>query len=199
MKGIEKITDRIISEAKADASAQIAEAEAKAAEILAAYEEQAKTVYDEKMESGKVEAAAAADRKIRAANLQSRKEVLGTKQDMIDQAYAMAKKTILRMPEDEYVDFLAGKAVQASVTGNEQIQLSEMDRNNIGEKLIAAANARLAAMGKNAGLTLAEEPAKIMGGLFLKDRDISVNCSVDSLLAIAREGLDAKVAKVLFG
>ena len=68
-----------------------------------------------------------------------------------------------------------------------------------GEKLIAAANARLAAMGKNAGLTLAEEPAKIMGGLFLKDRDISVNCSVDSLLAIAREGLDAKVAKVLFG
>ena len=199
MKGIEKITDRILSEAKADAGAQIAEAEAKAAEILAEYEEQAKAVYDERMENGKKEAAAAADRKIRAANLQSRKDVLSTKQDMIDTAYSMARKAILRMPEDEYVDFLAEKAAKASVSGKEQIQLSEMDKANIGEKLIAAVNAKLAALGKPAGITLAEEPAKIMGGLFLRDKDISVNCSVDSLLAIAREGLDVKVAKVLFG
>ncbi len=199
MKGIEKITDRIISEARADADAARAEAEAKAAQILADYEEQAKAVYDSRLESGKQEAAAAADRKVRAANLQSRKDVLSTKQDMIEQAYAMAKKAILRMPEDQYVDFLAEKAAKASVSGTEQIQLSEMDRANIGEKLIKAVNDKLAAQGKNAGITLADETAKIMGGLFLKDKDISVNCSVDSLLSIARESLDVKVAKVLFG
>lgn len=199
MKGIEKITDRILSEARADADAQRAEAEAKAAEILAEYEEQARAVYDSRMENGRKEAESAADRKVRAANLQSRKDVLGTKQDMIDQAYAMAKKAILRMPEEEYVDFLANKAAQASVSGNEQILLSEMDKNNIGEKLIQAVNAKLAAQGKNAGITLAEGTAKIMGGLFLKEKDISVNCSIDSLLSICRESLDVKVAKVLFG
>ena len=199
MKGIEKITDRILSEARADADALKGEAEAKAAEILAEYEVQAKATYEERMANGKAEAAASADRKIRAANLQARKDVLGTKQDMIDQAYAMAKKAILRMPEEEYIDFLANKAAQASVTGNETIILSEMDKANIGEKLIPAVNEKLAALGKNAGITLSDETAKIMGGLFLKEKDISVNCSVDSLLTISRESLDVKVAKVLFG
>ena len=198
MKGIEKITDRILSDARADADAQKAEAEAKAAEILAEYEVTAKAVYDSRLESGKKEAEAAADRKCRAAGLQSRKDVLATKQEMIEAAYAKAKKAILNMPEEDYIDFLAEKACQASVSGNEKICLNVSDKEKIGSALVKAANAKLAAAGKKAGLSLSEETEKIAGGLFLKERDISVNCSIDSLMAICREELDVKVAKILF-
>ena len=124
MKGIEKITGRILAEAQDDAEAVKAEAEAKAAEITAEYEEQARRIFDEKIETGKVDAAAAADRKSRAALLQSRKDILGTKQLLIDQAYALARQSILEMPEEEYIAFLADKAAAASVSGFSPVKYS---------------------------------------------------------------------------
>ena len=198
MKGIEKITDRILSEAREEAEAIKAEASAKAEEILADYEGQAKETYEARMESGKKEAADAADRKIRAAGLQSRKDVLAAKQEMIEAAYAAAKETILNMPEAEYIEFLAEKASRASVSGTEQIALNEADQKKIGDALVKAANEKLAAAGKKAELSLSQETAAITGGLFLREKDISVNCSIDSLMAICREELDVKVSKVLF-
>ena len=199
MKGIEKITGRIIAEAKADADAIKAEAEAKAAEILAEYEEQAKRIYDEKIEAGKVDAAAAADRKSRAAILQSRKDILGTKQILIEQAYARVKQAVLGMPDEEYIAFLAGKAAAASVSGKEAVVLNAADRERVGGRVVSEANRMLAESGKTAEIVLSEETMDIPGGLFLKEKDISVNCSVDTLISICREEMDSKVAKVLFG
>ena len=199
MKGIEKITGRILDEAKADADAVIAEAEAKAAEILAEYEEQAKRIYDEKIEAGKVDAAAAADRKSRAAILQSRKDILATKQRLIDQAYSNARRAILGMPEEEYIAFLADKAAAASVSGKEAVSLNAADRERVGSRVVSEVNRKLAERGKTAEISLSEETADIPGGLFLKEKDISVNCSVDTLISICREEMDSKVAKVLFG
>ena len=199
MKGIEKITGRILAEAEADAAAVKAEAEEKAAGIKAEYEEQARRIYDEKLETGRTEAAAAADRKSRAAILQSRKDVLATKQRLIDQAYARAKEAILAMPEEDYVAFLADKAVKASVSGTEKIVFNAADREKVGPKVVSEVNRKLSECGKKAELTLSEETMDIPGGLFLKEKDISVNCSVDTLMNICREDMDSKVAQVLFG
>lgn len=199
MKGIEKITGRIIEEAQADAAAVKSEAEAKAAEIKAEYEEQARRIYDERIETGRTEAAAAADRKSRAAILQSRKEILGTKQLLIDRAYGRARQAILKMPEDEYISFLSDKAAAASVSGTEKIVLNPADREKVGGKVISETNRKLSECGKKAEITLSEETVDIPGGLFLKENDISVNCSVDTLMNICREEMDSKVAKVLFG
>lgn len=199
MKGIEKITGRILAEAQADAAAIKAEAEAKAAEIKAEYEEQARRLYDEKLETGRTEAAAAADRKSRAAVLQSRKDVLGTKQLLIDQAYALTKEAILDMPEEEYIAFLADKAAKASVSGTEKIVFNAADREKVGPAVVSEVNRKLLESGKKAEITLSEETMDIPGGLFLKEKDISVNCSVDTLMNICREEMDSKVAQALFG
>ncbi len=199
MKGIEKITERILSEAREEADQQIAGAKAQADEILAGYSEQAKKLYENKLAAGRVEAAAAADRKNRSALLDSKKDILGTKQKMIEQAYAEAKESIINMPEGEYVDFLANKAADASSTGEEMIILNAADKERVGEKVVAAVNEKLAAAGKKADVKLSDETMKISGGLFLKQGDVSINCSVDSLMDLVREELDVKVAGVLFG
>ena len=199
MKGIEKITERILSEAREEAGQQVAGAKAQAEEILAGYNDQAKKLYENRLAAGRVEAAAAADRKNRSALLESKKDILGTKQKMIEQAYAEAKENIINMPEADYVEFLANKAADASSTGEEMIVLNAADKERVGAKVAEAANAKLAAAGKKADIKLSDETMKISGGLFLKQGDVSINCSVDSLMDLVREELDVKVARVLFG
>ena len=199
MKGLDKITERILSEARADADAVIAEAKGQAEEIMVNYEAEAKAAYDERLAKGKADAASGADRKERTARLQAKKDILSAKQELIDKAYALAQEQLLEMSAEEYTGFLADKACKASINGNEQIVLNKKDREAIGEAVAAAANAKLAGAGKPANMTLSEETADILGGLFLKKGDISVNCSIETLLAIGREDLDARVAGILFG
>ncbi len=199
MKGVEKITERILAEANEAANTAKSEAEAKAKEILEEFEGKAKQTYEQMVANGRVEAAAAAERKVRTAKLQAKKDILGTKQEFINKAYTIAQESILAMPEDEYVDLLARKACEASVSGEEAVILNEDDKSVLGKKVVEAANALLAAAGKKASLTLSDETAKMIGGLFLKQNDVSVNCSIDSIIGTFREDLDVKVAKVLFG
>lgn len=198
MKGLDKITERILSEARAEADGVISEAKGQAEEIMKEYEAEASTAYDERLAKGKADAESAADRKGRTARLQAKKEILSTKQELIDQAYSLAQEQLLSMPADEYVEFLADKAFRASVSGNEQIILNKKDKEEIGDRVVAAANAKLAAAGKNAAMTLSDECADILGGLFMKQGSISVNCSIETLLSIGREDLDVKVAGILF-
>ena len=133
------------------------------------------------------------------ARLQAKKDILGTKQEFIDKAYTIAQEAILAMPEDEYIDLLAKKACDASVSGEEAVVLNEDDKSALGQKVVEAANALLAAAGKKASLVLSDETANMTGGLFLKQNDVSVNCSIDSIIGTFREDMDIKVAKVLFG
>ena len=199
MKGLDKITERILSEARADADAVIAEAKGQAEEIMKDYGAQASQAFEANLAQGKLDAESNADRKSRTARLQAKKDILSTKQELIDKAYAVAQEQLLAMSGDEYVRFLADKACRASISGTEQIVLNEKDKAGIGEKVVAAANAKLAAAGKTAEMTLSGETADILGGLFLKRGDISVNCSIETLLSIGREDLDARVAGILFG
>ena len=199
MKGVEKITERILAEANEAANTAKSEAEAKAKEILEEFEGKARQTYEQMVATGRTEAAAAAERKVRTAKLQAKKDILGTKQEFINKAYTIAQESILAMPEDEYVDLLARKACEASISGEEAVILNEDDKSVLGQKVVDAANALLAAAGKKASLTLSDETAKMIGGLFLKQNDVSVNCSIDSIIGTFREDLDVKVAKVLFG
>lgn len=199
MKGVEKITERILAEANEAANTAKSDAEAKAKEILEEFEEKARQTYEQMVATGRTEAAAAAERKVRTARLQAKKDILGTKQEFINKAYSIAQESILAMPEDEYVDLLARKACEASISGEEAVILNEDDKSVLGQKVVDAANALLASAGKKASLTLSDETAKMIGGLFLKQNDVSVNCSIDSIIGTFREDLDVKVAKVLFG
>ena len=199
MKGVEKITERILAEANEAADNAKSEAEAKAKEILEEFEGKAKQNYEQLVANGRIEAAAAAERKVRTAKLQAKKDILGTKQEFIDRAYTIAQESILALPEDEYVSLLAKKACEASVSGEEAVILNEDDRSALGQKVVEAANALLAAAGKKASLVLSDETANIIGGLFLKQNDVSVNCSIDSIIGTFREDMDIEIAKVLFG
>lgn len=198
MKGLEKITGRISSEAEEAAAAVIAEGQRAAAEIRAGYEQKAKETEAELLRQGKEKLEQKVQRAGRAARLDAKKDVLSVKQEMISAAYEKARQAILALPEEKYVAFLAREAGAAALTGREEIILSGEDRKAVGEKLLAEANAIAKKRGLPGTLKLSQETRPIRGGVVLRQGDIEVNCTLESLLELSRGSLDAEVARILF-
>ena len=199
MNGIAKITKEIASEAEAEITSVLAEAVARASAVTEEYAAQAQSTEEELMRAGRDSAQQRIQRQERTAKLEARKEILGLKQQMVSAAYDQAKKAILSLDEDKYVAFLARQACAAALTGSEDVILSAADRDRLGDKIVAAANAALAERGLPGELKLSSETKPVSGGLVLRRGSIEVNCTLDKLLEMSRGSLDAEVASVLFG
>ena len=198
MNGLEKITARIEAEAVADAARMAEEAAAQCVAVRAEGEAKAQESYWRRVKDGTKAASDRADRLAKAADMEARKSILACKQAIVGEAFDKAEAKLRALTGDEYVDFLAGQAARAAVTGREEIVLSEKDRASVGEQTVKKANDLLRAEGKTAGLVLAAETGSFSGGLVLKDGNITVNCTLEALLGQAREEQAAAVAAELF-
>ena len=195
MKGTEKIIAHIEADANARADAIIKEAEAKAAATRESYEQKAKEAYAEKIRAGVKANQDRLESMERLARMEGRKAILALKQDMVNESFDLAADKLVKLPEAQYVAFLAKLAAQASVTGDEQIVLNARDREAVGEKVVAAAHAKLSG-GRR---TLAPETGDFKGGLILRRENIAVNCTAELLVDLCRDEMAAELAGVLFG
>ena len=199
MNGIEKITKQIASEAEAEIAAVLKDAEQRAAQVAEEFARQATAEEEEFLRVGRDNAEQRVQRQARTAQLETKKQILALKQELVSAAYARAKETILALPEEEYVAFLAKQAGEAALTGQEEIILSDADRDRLGTQILQAANTRAAGRGLPGELKLSDETRPVSGGLVLRQGNIEVNCTLDKLLEMIRSSLDAEVASVLFG
>ena len=195
MKGTEKIIAHIGADAKAQADAILAQAEAKCAEIREGYEKQAKQAYAERIRAGVKANQDRLDSMERLAKMEGRKAVLALKQDMVAESFDRACDQLVNLPAAEYGTFLAKLAVKASVTHDEEVVLNARDRKALGDKVIEAANKALGG-GK---LTLSKETGDFKGGLILRRGSIEANCTAELLVDLCREEMAAELAGVLFG
>lgn len=198
MNGIDKITARIETDAVADAARIAEEAKTQCDEIRTEGEAKAQESYWRRVREGVKLTEDRVQRLAKAADMEARKSVLSCKQAIVSDAFERAEAKLRALSGDEYVEFLAGQAARASVTGGEEIVLSPQDRKKYGAKVVSRANARLTAAGKTARLTLAEDGGDFSGGLVLRDGDVSVNCTVAALMAQARQDMASRVAAELF-
>ena len=195
MKGTEKIIAHIGADAKAQADAILAQAEAKCAGIREGYEQQAKQAYAERIRAGVKANQDRLDSMERLAKMEGRKAVLALKQDMVAESFDRACDQLVNLPAAEYGTFLAKLAVKASVTHDEEVVLNARDRKALGDKVIEAANKALGG-GK---LTLSKETGDFKGGLILRRENIEVNCTAELLVNLCRDEMAAELAGVLFG
>ena len=198
MKGIDKITSRIIADAEAECRDVKRESDERCAAVRAENEKRAQDEYWRLVREGVKDTEQRVQRMDRTARLEAKKSVLNMKQEAVSRAFDLAKDKIAELPERDYVAFLAREAAEAAITGQEEVLLCERDRAAVGEQVVKAANERLAAKGLPGTLTLSDATREMTGGLVLKQGDIEVNCSVDTLLELVRGELAARVAEVLF-
>ena len=198
MDGIDKITARIEADAAADAAHTAELAQGQCDSIRADGEKQAQDYYWQKIREGNKLAEDRASQLVTAADMEARKQMLAYKQSLVAEVFDKAEEKILNMSGETYVDFLAGQAARASVTGMEKIILSGKDRAELGSKIVSRANVRLAGLGKTGRLILADETGDFRGGLILQDGKIEVNCTLETLMAQARVAMASLVASELF-
>ncbi len=227
MNGIEKITARIETDMKAEVQEILKNAEARAAEIRADYEAQAKAQAEAAAAAGREAAERQKERLESAAKMDAKKELLAAKQACLDEAFEAARKKLLSMPEDKYVELLAQLVVKAAKTGREELIFNARDKERVGAKVVSRANAILAeaaaperpneAKGSKVGniiakvvggvsarmqgtatLTLADETREMEGGVTLRDGNVEVNCAFETQLRLLRNNMAAEIAAILF-
>lgn len=198
MNGIDRITDRIEADAREQAKAIIAEAEAKCAEIRKENEKKAQERYLQLIRNGTKDCESGLERRKSAAEMDAKKSVLALKQYCVAEAFDMAKRRLADMPEDSYVGFLASLAASAAADGSGEIVLSARDRERCGKAVLERANAALAAKGLTPALTLAADSREISGGLILRQGGVEVNCSIEALVEALKGPMTADVARTLF-
>ncbi|MBR5475011.1 MAG: hypothetical protein IKU83_06360 [Lachnospiraceae bacterium] len=198
MNGIEKITARIAADADREIAKVQEESAAAVEKIRATYAAKTEAEVNGILERGKKAALERKDRLANMAQMESKKDVLAAKQEMLDQVFEGALTKLVELPEEEMVKLLSELAAKASISGTEEIIFSAADRDAIGAKTVEAANRILSAKGKNAGLVLAERTAQIRGGFLLNDKNVEVNCAFETLVRLTRGSIAGQVAKVLF-
>jgi V/A-type H+-transporting ATPase subunit E len=198
MTGIENITGRI----QADADAEIAQirqdAAAQVEQIQADYEKLSRQEAEEIVEKGQKMADERGARLVSAAQMEAKKMTLAAKQEVLDEAFALALEKLTKLPEEEYVTLLANLIVKASSTGYEQVILNQVDRARYGVKACVKANEQLEAAGKVGGITLSAETRPIQGGLLLSSGAVEVNCALETLVRLSRTELTHEVSELLF-
>ena len=140
MNGIEKITERIAAQSDADVKALMDRANAQAKAIYDGYQAAADQDYADTLKKGESDAAQRVERLGSVAQLEARKLQLKTKQEMLAEAYDLAYKKLLELPEDQYAQLLTRLAVNASQTGTEALVFSETDRSRYGKRVVIAAS-----------------------------------------------------------
>ena len=144
MNGIEKITARIETDARAEAEKLLSEGQERAAAVRAEYQAKAEAEAKAAAQAGREAAQRQAQRLESAAHMEAKKRMLAAKQECPDAAFEQAKKKLLALPDDQYADLLARMAVRAAKTGREEIILNAKDRERVGAQVAAKANALLA-------------------------------------------------------
>lgn len=227
MDGIEKITQRILEDARREAAQIADQAAQKAQEIRSQYDEQAQQETAAILSRGEKVAAERLERLESAAGLERRKMELAAKQQVLEEAFQKALDDLCQLPEPEYIALLAALAVKAARSGREQLIFSAKDRARVGKQVVMTANellvkdavpvlpdglgdsrvgAFLSRVVQNAAakvvgtgmLTLGEQTRDIRGGFVMSDDDVEVNCAFETLVRMQREKLEKEVADILF-
>ena len=220
MNGLERITYKILAEAKQEAQRIVEAAEAEAARIRADYTTRADEIRtalsDEAQREGNAMIARA---KAEAAN-RRRDRLLAVRSRMVDESFDTTMTGFRRLPAEKKVPFLSGLLAAAlmdeldaqrerALLGDEEeelptsyeVRFSARDRDAVGAAVLEDAKRRLVSkidadqLGR---LVLSERTAAIEGGLILCVGSVEINCSLELLFAQLREELEGEVSHALF-
>lgn len=193
MNGIEKITGRILDDARAQREAALAQAQQQAQQIAQQSSQQAQQRRQQLEQQALQTARQQEQRLVSSARMDAQRQLLGVKQELVEQAYDLALQKLCSLPREEYIRVLAQLLDKASSTGTEQAVFSARDRQ-VGQQAVDEVNR---SRGKH--LTVAEQTGEMAGGFLLLDKNTRVNCTFETLVRLNKSETAAAVANMLFG
>lgn len=193
MNGIEKITQRIDAVTQSSVDSILSEARGKAADIEAGAKAEIQRLTDDLRTRGDREAAEREERLVSVAQMEARQISLAAKQEMMDRAFDGALAKLCGASDEAYADVCAGLLVKAAPSGKGEV-IFAAGRKEVGAKAVEKANTLLG----GGMLTLSGETRPIKGGFVLRNGNVEINCSFETLVRLQRSEASGDVAKLLF-
>jgi V/A-type H+-transporting ATPase subunit E len=195
---VEKITEKILSDAGVQAKGTESEFAAQVEQIQDRRDAQVKEITDQAREEARRRAEDRFNKDIATAELELRKAVLASKQELIQKVFDRARERLLKMKGKARRDFLLELLLKTVETGDEEIILSKVEEDLIDGRFLQEANRQLSAGGRKGQLRLAEERRDLPGGFVLRRGKQEINCSLAALIHAVRQELEPRVAELLF-
>jgi len=195
---VEKIVEKILSDARAEAQQMLESARSQAAQIREQAQLEAQRQRELILARAQQEAQSRRRAQLAAATAAARNAVLEAKRTVLAKVFEHVAERLATMPAPEYKSWLLRLLVESSETGDEEVILSPGDRQTLGETLVREANAQLEQRGKKGALRLSLETRNFERGFVLKGRNSEINVTLETLLRRAQEELEIEVARMLF-
>lgn len=187
------IIQRIGNDSAAEAHAVITAAKARADELLDAARAEAAKATEQTLAAARRAADAEADTVRAAARLAARDATLAAKRELIDSTVAAAREAVVALPDAEYAEFMAARVAHAA-RGGERVLIAPADVVRLANRLPDV----VAALGAPR-LHWATELAHVDRGVVLVGDRVSVDLSVDAIVAERADELSMIAAAHLFG
>ena len=221
MNNLNLILEKIEAESQKKIDATNEERDRKISEIDRAAEDKIAVILSRAESAALKEYETEVARAESSGKLAEREIILSAKSALVDQVFAAAAERIRSLPDEEYsatlANLLAGaiierqSAVEALIEkyGEEEYgadaklpydaAFSPEDTEKFGRDVISKAEQIIANRDLLVPrIRLAKAPADIEGGVIVKYGESETNCSVEAMVASAKEKADAKVASILF-
>lgn len=196
--GVEALKERIRQRANEEAQGFIAEAEQLAAETMAKATAKAEKERADILAAAESEAGERKRRTLAMAAMQARRLELKVKEEIIDEAFALAVDNLKQLPAEKYQELIRPMLLAAVETGVERVVIAPEDKKRIDAGFINAINRELKAQGRVGELELAKETRPLTGGFILSADGVENNYSFELILKLSRDELEQEVAGILF-
>ncbi|HZJ83268.1 MAG TPA: V-type ATP synthase subunit E family protein [Clostridia bacterium] len=197
MNGVNRISKRILDDARAEAVRIIEEAVDRARSLKEKEIKESQKA-NKRLQEEYVERAKERKRRMLAvAELEMRKELLSVKQDMINKAMEAVQQAILDMPKAEYRQIIVDMMI-GSAQGDEEVFFSKADDDRLDEGVLDEVNKTLKEQGKKGNLKLSPEKETFQGGFILKSGGVEINNSFESIIRMGRDDVESQLAGILF-
>lgn len=193
MNGIDKIIGRIQTNTQSEIDGILKAARSEAEQIELRSKAQAENEKIALRDRSEKAAAEREERLVSVAQMEARQVSLSAKQEMVEKAYALALEKLCSMPEDQYTEVVAQLLLEAAPEGRGEVIFNDEDARRIGEAAVALANEK-----RQGTLTLSRETRPIRGGFILKNGNVEVNGTFETLVRLQRGQTAGAVAKTLF-
>jgi len=193
----EQVVEKILAEANAEAGKIVNDARAKAAgqdaglkteiaEFDACTEQLARDAAEDKLQ-----------RMLAGARVDSAKQLLAAKGDILNEVVERARKAVNELPDEDYLSWVMTTMKRAVESGDEKVIVGK-DEKRINADFIRKVNGELGS-GFKGNLQLSDEKGDFSGGFILSRGRVQINVTTDVVIDDLYESMQIELSQNLFG
>jgi V/A-type H+-transporting ATPase subunit E len=195
---IKEIKEKILQDALNEKEKILKDAEIEIANIKNQAKREIESIQKEILGRYSQEAELKEKKIITEANLDSKKNILSEKQNIITDIFSKVLEKITGLEDERYLSLLEALILDNVEIGEEIVYIGNQERKLVNQEFIKKINEKLKLQGRKGNLKLSENRVPIIGGVILATGEIRKNASLEVILEKIKDENETQLNQFLF-